>query len=109
MAYRPGQPCHEVYREVGILHHRQYPDLTTFVRFTDEITGSRVSFTSDLDRLAADLKQVAPADARLIDEFIAGARAMGRAGLFWLMGTPPELMGLLGALQEVWSMRRGVP
>src|SRR4029077_9759872 len=58
MGHRPGQACYDLYREVGILHNRQYPDLNTFVHFTDEITGKRISFSSDLDRLAADLKQL---------------------------------------------------
>ena len=106
MGHRPGQACYEVYREVGILQDREYPDLNTFVRFTDENTGARVSFSCDLDRVAADLKRVAPADARLVDEFIAGARAMGQADLFGLMATPPELMGFLGPLKQLWGMRR---
>ena len=106
MGHRPGQSCHELYRELGILHQRHYPDLTTFVQFTDENTGSRVSFSSDLDRVADDLKKLAPADTRVIDRFIAGARAMGQADLFGLMTTPPELMGLLGPIKQLWAMRR---
>jgi phytoene dehydrogenase-like protein len=106
MGHRPGQACYELYRQLGILQRRHYPDLTTFVRFTDEITGRKVSFTSDLDRLAQDLKQVAPEDARLIDQFIDGARAMQRADLFGLMETPPELLGLLGPLKQLWGMRK---
>src|ERR1700704_3089543 len=66
MGHRPGQACYEIYRQLGILHNRSYPDLTTFVRFTDEISGKRVSFTQDLDRLTRDLKSLAPADARII-------------------------------------------
>jgi phytoene desaturase len=106
MGHRPGQACYEIYRQLGILHRRHYPDLTTFVRFTDEITGKRVSFTNDLERLERDLKDLAPADARLIDQFIAGARGMQRADLFGLMETPPELMGWLGPLKQLWAMRR---
>lgn len=106
MGHRPGQSCYNLYRELGIFHNRHYPDLTTFVHFTDEITGSRVSFGNDLDRLAADLKQLAPSDAGMIDGFIAGARAMQKADLFGLMETPPELMGLLGPLKQFWGMRR---
>ena len=106
MGHRPGQACHGLYRELGILSNRHYPDLATFVQFTDENTGSRVSFSSDLARVADDLKQLAPADARLIDRFMAGARAMQKVDLFGLMATPPELMGLLGPLRQLWSMRR---
>ena len=84
MGHRPGQSCHELYRELGIMHKRHYPDLTTFVQFIDEITGSRVSFSSDLDRVTDDLKKLAPADARMIDRFMAGARAMQQTDLFGL-------------------------
>ena len=106
MGHRPGQACHKIYDELGILHNRHYPDLETFVHFTDEITGSRVSFGGDLDRLTADLKKIAPADAKIIDGFIAGVRAMQRADLFGLMETPPELAGWLGPIKQVWNMRR---
>ena len=106
MGHRPGQACHEIYRQLGILRNRHYPDLTTFVRFDDELTGHQISFTHDLDQLARDLKAIAPNDARIIDGFIAGAEAMRRADLFGLMETPPELMGLLGPLKQLWGMRR---
>ena len=106
MGHRPGQAVNGIYRELGMLQNRHYPDLNTYVRFVDETTGNKVSFTGDLDKLARDLKQVAPADARLIDDFIKGARAMQRADLFSLMETPAEMMGLLGPLKLFWGMRR---
>ncbi len=106
MGHKPGQACYEIYKQLGILHNRRYPDLTTFVRFTDEISGHRVSFTSDLDRLARDLKHLAPEDAKVIDGFIAGIQGMRQADLFGLMETPPELMGMLGPLKQLWGMRR---
>jgi phytoene dehydrogenase-like protein len=108
MGHRPGQACYQLYRELGILHHRRYPDLNTFVRFTDEHTGQRVSFTADLDRLARDLKALAPEDARLIDDFIAGIRAMQRTDMFGLMETPPELLGPFGPLKLLWRLRRSL-
>jgi phytoene desaturase len=106
MGHKPGQACYEIYRQLGIFQNRRYPDLDTFVRFTDEVTGRQISFTHDLDRLERDLKNLAPADAKIIDGFIAGAKAMRRADLFGLMGTPPELMGMLGPLKQLWGMRR---
>ena len=106
MGHRPGQACYDVYRELGVFHHRHYPDLSTYVRFMDERTGSRVSFSNDLDRVARDLKTLAPTEARFIDEFIAGVRAMQRVDLFKLMETPPELMGLFGPVKQLWGMRR---
>ena len=106
MGHRPGQACYEIYRELGIFQNRHYPDLETFVHFADEITGNNVSFSSDLNRLATDLKKIAPADAKIIDGFIAGIKAMQRADLFGLMETPPELMGVFGPLKQMWKMRR---
>lgn len=106
MGHKPGQACYEIYRQLGIFKNRRYPDLDTFVRFTDEITGRQISFTHDLDQLERDLKNLAPADSKIIDGFIAGAKAMRRADLFGLMETPPELMGMFGPLKLLWGMRR---
>ncbi len=106
MGHKPGQACYEIYRQLGIFKNRRYPDLDTFVRFTDEITGRQISFTHDLDQLGRDLKNLAPADAKIIDGFIAGAKAMRRADLFGLMVTPSELMGMFGPLKQLWGMRR---
>ena len=106
MGHKPGQACYEIYRQLGIFHNRHYPDLDVFIRYTDELTGRRISFSSDLDQLARDLKNVSPADAKLIDGFIAGAQAMRRTDLFGLMDTPAELMGLLGPVKLLWGMRR---
>lgn len=106
MGHKPGQACHEIYRQLGIFKNRRYPDLETFVRFTDEISGRQISFTHDLDQLERDLKNLAPADGKIIDGFIAGAQAMRRADLFGLMETPPELMGMFGPLKQLWAMRR---
>jgi len=106
MGHKPGQACYEVYRQLGIFKNRCYPDLDTFVRFTDEVSGRQTSFTDDIDRLERDLKELAPADAKIIDGFIAGAKAMRRADLFGLMETPPELAGMFGSLKQLWGMRR---
>jgi phytoene dehydrogenase-like protein len=106
MGHKPGQACHEVYQQLGIFKNRRYPELNTFVRFTDEVTGRQTSFTHDLDQLERDLKKLAPADTRVIDGFIAGAKAMRRADLFGLMETPPELMGMFAPLKQLWGMRR---
>lgn len=108
MGHRPGSACHELYRELGIFHNRTYPDLTNYCAFTDEISGQRISFTSDLDQLARDLKQLAPGDARAIDEFIAGVRAFQRTDMFKTMENPVELMGLLGPVKQLWQLRRAL-
>ncbi|MBI3881416.1 MAG: NAD(P)/FAD-dependent oxidoreductase [Verrucomicrobia bacterium] len=106
MGHKPGQACYEIYRQLGIFENRRYPDLETFVRFTDEATGRQISFGHDLDQLERDLQKISPADAKLIAGFIAGAKAMRRADMFGLMETPPELAGIFGPLKLMWGMRR---
>ncbi|OGF55070.1 MAG: hypothetical protein A2Z21_04585 [Candidatus Fraserbacteria bacterium RBG_16_55_9] len=108
MGHRPGQPLYDLYRELGIVQVNRFLDITTYSRFMDEASGLRVDVTADLDRLASDLKILSPADARLVDELISGARVMQRSGVLFDvgMGKPPELMNPLDQLRQLWSMRR---
>jgi len=46
MGHRPGQSCHDIYRELGVFCKR-LSDLETLFHFTDEITGNKVSFGND--------------------------------------------------------------
>ena len=124
MGHKPGTALYELYRELGIapaahcvdMTLRQAPgplaqgqraqDMTTYGRFSDEASGRSVVVTQDLDRLADDLKALSPTDARIVDELIAGARAMQGLDLSEVgMSKPPELVGLLDQLKEMWGMR----
>lgn len=108
MGHRPGQPIYDLYRELGTAQANRVLDMTNYGRFLDEASGRSVEVTPDLDRLASELKAFSPADARIIDDLIAGARAMqGSHLLFEIgMGKPPELMGPLDQLKQWWGMRR---
>jgi len=107
MGHKPGTALYELYRQLGILQGNRFLDLTTYGRFTDEASGRSVEVTQDLDRLAGDLKAFSPADAGIVDEFIAGARAMQGLDMSEVgLSKPPELMGPLDQLEELWSMRR---
>lgn len=106
MGHRPGSACHELYRELGILNGRSFPDLLNYCDFADESTGQRVSFTSDLGRLAQDLNHLAPEDAAAIADFIKGIRAFQQVDIFALMQTPIELLGWRGAIRQAWGLRR---
>jgi phytoene dehydrogenase-like protein len=108
MGHRPGQSCHELYRELGIFQNRHFPDMAEYVHFIDEETGNHVSFTSDLEKLSRDLKKIALEDSRLIDEFIAGIRALQKTDILALMETPMELMGIFGTLKQIWHLRRSL-
>jgi phytoene dehydrogenase-like protein len=108
MGHRPGAACHEIYRELGVFHNRTYPDLTNYCDFTDEISGRHVGFTGDMDKLARDLKALAPEDVRAIDDFIAGVRSFQRTDMFGIMETPVELGGIFGTLKQLWRLRRSL-
>ncbi|MBI5956240.1 MAG: NAD(P)/FAD-dependent oxidoreductase, partial [Chloroflexi bacterium] len=108
MGHRPGQPIYDLYSELGTAQANRFLDMTTYGRFFDEASGCSVDVTGDLDRLASDLKALSPADARIVDELMAGARVMqGSDMLFEMgMGKPPELIGPLDQLKQLWGMRR---
>jgi phytoene dehydrogenase-like protein len=107
MSHKPGTALYELYRELGTTQVDRFLDLTTYGRFIDKASGRSVVVTQDLDRLADDLKAFSPADARVIDELIAGARAMQGLDMSEMgMSKPPELVGPLDQLTEMWNMRR---
>ena len=108
MGHRPGQSCYGLYRELGIIQKCRFPDMMEYVHFIDEVSGNRVSFTNDLEKLSRDLKKIAPEDSRVIDEFIAGIRAMQKTDILSLMETPMEFMGMFGLLKQIWQLRRSL-
>jgi phytoene desaturase len=106
MGHKPGTALHELYRQLGIVPANRFVDLTTYGRFTDEASRRSVEVTQDLDRLADDLKAFSPSDARIVDELIAGARAMQGLDMSEVgLSKPPELMSALDQLKDMWAMR----
>lgn len=106
MGHRPGTGLHQLYRELGAAQTNRFLDMTVYGRFTDEASGRSVLVTPDLDRLAADLKALSPEDAAIVDDIIAGARAMQGLDMSEMgMSKPPELAGPVGQLREYWGMR----
>jgi phytoene desaturase len=109
MGHQPGQPIYELYRELGAAQSNRFQPMTTYGRFLDEASGRSIDVTTDLDRLARELKAFSPSDVAIIDDLVAGARAMQAADLGEMgISKPPELMGALDRLRDVWSMRRVV-
>lgn len=108
MGHRPGLACHKLYHELGVFKGRTFPDLEDYVHFIDEPTGHRVSFTPDLEKLARDLKKIAPEDSKLIDEFLAGVRALQKTDVFQLMETPLEFLTPFGMLKQAWQLRHSL-
>jgi len=106
MGYEPGSALHEVYRQLGVLETNRFADLSTYGRFVDEPSGRSVEITGDLYRLADDLEALSPGNRPLVDELIAGARAMqgfdmSKAGL----SKPPGLTSPLDQIRDLWAMR----
>ena len=110
MGHRPGQPVYDLYRELGAAREGYCVDMTTFARFIDEASGIEVDITCDLERLANDLKEIGPDDAKLIDNFIAYARVMqGAVSLFKIgMDKPPELTGPIDQVKQLWSLQKDI-
>lgn len=107
MGHRPDSPLYPLYREVGALPGEGTVDMTTYGRFIHEPFGRMVDVTCDLDQLARDLKTLAPEDARLVDELMAGVHAMRGPGMWSVgFGDPPELAKPLDSLKMLWALRK---
>jgi phytoene dehydrogenase-like protein len=106
MGHRAGSPLYDTYRDVGALPGEGVVDMDVYGRFVHEPTGCAADVTGDLERLARDLKAIAPGDARTVDGLVAGAEAM-RGPAMWGVGfgDPPELSGPLDSLKMMWTMR----
>lgn len=106
MGHRPGQAAYDLYRELGAVPDKPFPDIDSYGRFVDEASGAVLEITGDLDKLARDLKAISPDDAALIDDLIAGAKAGRGMDAFGMMSLPPELMGPVDQLKMYWGMRK---
>lgn len=73
---KPDSPFYKIYQEVGALVDNQLIYLNHYVRFIDEVSGWRLDITSDLDRLATDMKVISPEDEEVIDELINEIHAL---------------------------------
>ncbi|HLB71308.1 MAG TPA: NAD(P)/FAD-dependent oxidoreductase [Candidatus Methanoperedens sp.] len=107
ICHRQGQSIYELYRELGTAQPNRFLDMTTYLRYIDETSMRSILITQNLDSLTKELKAFSPTDARTIDDFMVGARAlqgsdMGEMGL----SKPPELMGFMDKLGLMWKMRR---
>jgi phytoene dehydrogenase-like protein len=103
-----GSPYHDMWQELGALADKTVINYEEFLR-VEFTNGRKLAVYSDIDRLEKHLKEIAPDDAVLIDEFIGAVRVCTRyhppvkkapevAGLFdmlWMMITKFPLLRIL--------------
>ena len=85
----PNSSFYHIWEELGAVQDRQFINFEEYRRVEDK-DGKTWIIYSDLDRLEKHMKELAPEDAKVIHEFIGGARAMSR--LKWNMDKAPELI-----------------
>jgi phytoene desaturase len=107
MSHKPGTGLHELYRQLGIVPANRFVDLTAYGRFIHEPSGCSLLLSDDLDQWASALKSLSPADARIVDELIAGGRAMRGLDMSEVgLSKPPELSTVMDQIKDMWAMRR---
>ena len=107
MSHKPGTGLYDLYGELGIVPGCRFADLPGYGRFIHEASGRTVHLGDDLDQWSAALKSLSPADARIVDEIIAGGRSMQGLDMSEIgMSRPPELTSALDQVKDLWAMRR---
>lgn len=94
----PATAFHRIWQELGAVQDRTFVDHAEYCRI--EGGDGRVFIVhADLDRLERHMREIAPGDHRVIDEFIAAARRCTR------FDPPaeqaPEVIGLFGLLKMI--------
>jgi phytoene dehydrogenase-like protein len=102
----PNSSFHHMWEELGAVEDRQFINFEEYRRVEDR-DGKAWVIYSDLDRLEEHMKELAPEDAKVIHEFIGGARGMAR--LDWKMDKAPELYNPFDNLKMMVSMMTFMP
>ena len=90
-----GSKMHPVWEELGAARDWQVIDCPEFTR-VEGPDGKTLTFYTDIDRLEKHLKELAPADAKVIDEYIRAARRFaGRDMMGLLMAGPGDMLRML--------------
>jgi phytoene dehydrogenase-like protein len=106
MGYKPGTALHQIFKDIGASDPTLYVDMVSYGRFIHQASGIDLVVGGDLDKLAAELKTLAPEDSIAIDEIINGSITMQGHDLSTFgMSQPPELTSRFSQLKDMWQMR----
>jgi phytoene dehydrogenase-like protein len=105
MGYRPGQPDHDIYRELGLYQEDQYLEMKNYGRFLDPTDARSLDITQDLDQLAATMKNISPKDAAFIDKVVVGAKVFRNSNMTGSMEKPPDMAKWWDKLKMMIKMK----
>lgn len=103
MSCKEGTAFRQIYDELGAFTGNRLMFLNEYCRFRDLAGGQSLVVSADLQRLAADMKSLAPEDAEAIGEFIDCCQAT--RGIDTGFPEPREVTGPLGRLKMMWQVR----
>jgi len=106
MGYRPGQPDHSLYRQLGIDQPDQFQEILNYGRFVDAANGRKIDITQDLDAVAANMKRISPQDTTFIEKFFKGAKAFRGSKFVASMQKPPDMNRWWDTLKMMFNMRK---
>ena len=89
-----GQPYHQIWEELGAVHDRIFINHEEAMRVVGT-DGRTFIAKCDPDRMEEHMKQLSPADGRLIHDFCQGIRQFTRFDMSLLQQKPRSLMGML--------------
>lgn len=93
----------QLWQELGALKDTPTYQFEEFVQVED-VDGKKLTLYTDINKLEAHLKQLAPADSKVIEEFVGAARKIGGHDLFDAVlggiGAKIKLLPLMGLLMK---------
>jgi phytoene dehydrogenase-like protein len=101
-----GSGFNRIWQELGAVQGRQMVDHEEFVRVEGEDGKTFILYT-DIERLEQHMKELAPGDARIIDEFCDAARRFTQFGQ--AMGSPAGPSGPLAGVKTMFRMLPFIP
>lgn len=70
---KPGAPFYRIWQELGVIQGKTIINLDEFFCLEDQ-NGKAFHYYTDIDRLEKHMKEIAPEDSRVIDEFCGAIR-----------------------------------